>query len=340
MMSDGNNYQGLLVEVKERIRSAQYAALKAVNQELIALYWDIGQLIVDRQNTAGWGKSVVEQLAKDIQKEFPGISGFSTANLWRMRSFYLGYVDNPNLAPMVREIGWTHNLAILEKCKDDLEREFYIRMTQKFGWTKNVLIHQIDNQTYEKTLLNQTNFDITLTPEIIQQAKLAVKDEYTFDFLELGDAHSERQLEQAILSRVEPFLQEMGGMFTFVGSQYRLTIAGQEYFLDLLLYHRHLKCLIAVELKVGEFLPEYVGKMQFYLAVLDDTVRLPDENPAIGIILCKTKDRTIVEYALRESNKPIGVTTYQIVSTLPQEFQGQLPNPTQIAKLLAGIDRS
>jgi predicted nuclease of restriction endonuclease-like (RecB) superfamily len=340
MMSDGNNYQGLLVEVKQRIRSAQYTALKAVNQELIALYWDIGQLIVDRQQAAGWGKSVVEQLAKDIQAEFPGISGFSVRNLWNMRNFHLTYSQNEKLQPMVAEIGWTHNLVILEKCKDDLEREFYLRMTQRFGWTKNVLIHQIDNQTYEKTLLNQTNFDSTLTPEIIQQAKLAIKDEYTFDFLELGDAHSERQLEQAILSRVEPFLQEMGGMFTFVGSQYRLTIAGQEYFLDLLLYHRHLKCLIAVELKVGEFLPEYVGKMQFYLAVLDDTVRLPDENPAIGIILCKTKDRTIVEYALRESNKPIGVTTYQIVSTLPQEFQGQLPNPAQIAKLLAGIDRS
>lgn len=340
MMSDGNNYHGLLVEVKDRIRSAQYVALKAVNQELIALYWDIGQLIVDRQQAASWGKSVVEQLAKDIQSEFPGISGFSIRNLWNMRNFYLTYSQNEKLQPLVAEIGWTHNIVILEKCKDDLEREFYIRMTQRFGWTKNVLIHQIDNRTYEKTLLNQTNFDSTLTTEIIQQAKLAIKDEYTFDFLELGDAHSERQLEQAILSRVEPFLQEMGGMFTFVGSQYRLTIAGQEYFLDLLLYHRHLKCLIAVELKVGEFLPEYVGKMQFYLAILDDTVRLPDENPAIGIILCKTKDRTIVEYALRESNKPIGVTTYQIVSTLPQEFQGQLPNPAQIAKLLAGIDRS
>jgi predicted nuclease of restriction endonuclease-like (RecB) superfamily len=335
-----NDYSQLLVDVKQRIRSAQYAALKAVNQELIALYWDIGQLIVDRQQAAGWGKSIVEQLAKDIQSEFSGISGFSTANLWRMRSFCLAYAENPNLAPLVREIGWTHNLVIIEKCKDELEREFYIRMTRRFGWTKNVLTHQIDNQSYEKTLLNQTNFDSTITTEIIQQAKLAIKDEYTFYFLELGDAHSERQLEQAILSRVEPFLQEMGGMFTFVGSQYRLTIAGQEYFLDLLLYHRHLKCLIAVELKVGEFLPEYVGKMQFYLAVLDDTVRLHDENPAIGIILCKTKDRIIVEYALRESNKPIGVTTYQIVSTLPQEFQGQLPNPAQIAKLLAGIDRS
>jgi predicted nuclease of restriction endonuclease-like (RecB) superfamily len=338
MTIDRTNYQELLIEVKERIRSAQYAALKAVNHELIALYWDIGRLIVDRQQTAGWGKSVVEQLAQDIQSEFPGISGFSIRNLWNMRNFHLTYSQDAKLQPLVAEIGWTHNLVILEKCKDDLEREFYLRMTRKFGWTKNVLIHQIENQTYQKTLLNQTNFDRTLTTEINQQAKLAIKDEYTFDFLELGDAHSERQLEQAILSRVEPFLQEMGGMFTFVGSQYRLTVAGQEYFLDLLLYHRHLKCLIAVELKVGEFLPEYVGKMQFYLAVLDDTVRLPDENPAIGIILCKTKDRTIVEYALRESNKPIRVTTYQIVSTLPQEFQGQLPDPTQIAQLLAGIN--
>jgi predicted nuclease of restriction endonuclease-like (RecB) superfamily len=338
MTIDQTNYQELLIEVKERIRSAQYAALKAVNHELIALYWDIGRLIVDRQQTAGWGKSVVEQLAQDIQSEFPGISGFSIRNLWNMRNFHLTYSQDAKLQPLVAEIGWTHNLVILEKCKDDLEREFYLRMTRKFGWTKNVLIHQIENQTYQKTLLNQTNFDRTLTTEINQQAKLAIKDEYTFDFLELGDAHSERQLEQAILSRVEPFLQEMGGMFTFVGSQYRLTVAGQEYFLDLLLYHRHLKCLIAVELKVGEFLPEYVGKMQFYLAVLDDTVRLPDENPAIGIILCKTKDRTIVEYALRESNKPIRVTTYQIVSTLPQEFQGQLPDPTQIAQLLAGIN--
>jgi predicted nuclease of restriction endonuclease-like (RecB) superfamily len=340
MTIDRTNYQELLIEVKERIRSAQYAALKAVNHELIALYWDIGRLIVDRQQTAGWGKSIVEQLAQDIQSEFPGISGFSVRNLWNMRNFHLTYSQDAKLQPLVAEIGWTHNLVILEKCKDDLEREFYLRMTRKFGWTKNVLIHQIDDRAYQKTLLKQTNFDNTLNPEISQQAKLAIKDEYTFDFLELGDAHSERQLEQAILSRVEPFLQEMGGMFTFVGSQYRLTVAGQEYFLDLLLYHRHLKCLIAVELKVGEFLPEYVGKMQFYLAILDDTVRLPDENPAIGIILCKTKDRTIVEYALRESNKPIGVTTYQIVSTLPQEFQGQLPDPTQIAQLLAGINQS
>jgi predicted nuclease of restriction endonuclease-like (RecB) superfamily len=326
------------MEVKQRIRSAQYEALKAVNREMINLYWDIGQMIVIKQQKDNWGKSVVEQLAKDLQTEFPGISGFSAANLWRMRLFYESYANNEKLAPMVREIGWTHNLAILEKCKDDLEREFYIRMTRKFGWTKNVLIHQIENQTYAKTLLNQTNFDNTVPAEIRNQLKLAVKDEYSFDFLELADEHSERQLEQGILARVEPFLQEMGGIFAFVGSQYRLEVEDEEYFIDILLYHRRLKCLVAIELKIGKFLPEYVGKMQFYLAVLDNTVKLPDENPSIGIILCKSKQRTIVEYALKESNKPIGVGTYQVVSKLPQELKNQLPAPEQVAKLLEGFE--
>ena len=333
-----DNYRHLLMELKQRIRSAQYEALKAVNREMINLYWDIGQIIVTQQQGASWGKSVVEQLAKDLQAEFPGISGFSAANLWRMRLFYESYVNNEKLAPMVREIGWTHNLVIVEKCKDNLEREFYIRMTRKFGWTKNVLIHQIENQTYEKTLLNQTNFDKTVPAEIRNQLKLAVKDEYTFDFLELADEHSERQLEQAILARVEAFLQEMGGRFTFVGSQYRLEIGDKEFFIDLLLYHRQLKCLVAIELKTGEFLPEYVGKMQFYLAALDDLSRFPDENLSIGIILCKSKDKTIVEYALRESNKPIGIATYKLFSTLPQELKNQLPAPEQVAKLLEGVE--
>ena len=326
------------MEVQQRIRAAQYDALKAVNREMINLYWDIGKMIVTRQQNVNWGKSVVEQLAKDLQAEFPGISGFSTRNIWRMRDFYLTYHSQEILPPMVAEIGWTHNVVILEKCKDDLEREFYIKMTRKFGWTKNVLIHQIENQTYQKTLLNQTNFNKTVPTEIRNQLKLAVKDEYTFDFLELADEHGERQLEQAILTRVEPFLQEMGGLFAFIGSQYRLEVDDEEYFIDILLYHRRLKCLVAIELKIGKFLPEYVGKMQFYLSVLDNTVKLPDENPSIGIILCKSKQRTIVEYALKDSNKPIGVATYQIVSQLPQELKNQLPDPEQIAKLLEGFE--
>lgn len=331
-------YIAVLDEVKARIRSAQYTALKAVNRELIGLYWDIGKLIVERQTGKTWGKSVVARLAADLQAEFPGIQGFSAANLWRIRHFYDMYGRQEKLAPMVREIGWAHNIVIMEKCKDDLEREFYIRMTRKYGWTKAVLTHHIENRTYEKTLLSQTNFDAALPNEVRNQAKLAVKDEYTFDFLELGDEYSERQLESGLLANVEHFLREMGGAFTLIGSQYRIEVNDKEYFIDLLLFHRRLRCLVAVELKVGEFLPEYVGKMQFYLALLDDHSRMADENPSIGIILCKSKDKTVVEYALRESNKPIGVATYRIVTTLPAGLADELPTPQQIAKLLAGIE--
>jgi predicted nuclease of restriction endonuclease-like (RecB) superfamily len=191
------------------------------------------------------------------------------------------------------------------------------------------------HRTYEKTLLNQTNFDAALPEHIRNQAKLAVKDEYTFDFLELADEHSERQLEQAILAKVEPFLLEMGGMFSFIGSQFRLEIGGNEYFIDLLLFHRRLRLLVAVDLKIGEFQPEHIGKMQFYLAVLDDTVRMEGENPSIGILICKSKNKTIVEYALKESSKPIGVGTYKVVSSVPDELREDLPAPEQIARLLS-----
>lgn len=330
-------YNEFLGTIKKRIANAQYEALKAVNKELIALYWDIGKAIVERQEIEGWGKSIVEQLAKDLCIAFPGISGFSTRNLWYMRNFYFHYANNSKLQPLVAEIGWTHNLLIMEKCNDDLEREFYIRMTRKYGWTKNVLIHHIENQSYEKTLLNQTNFDKTLPESIQQQAKLAVKDEYLFDFLELQDKHSEQQLEQAILSKIDYFLREMGGLFTFVGSQYKLEVDDKEFFIDILLYHRYMRCLVAIELKIGEFKPEYVGKMQFYLRALDERVRLKDENYSIGIILCKSKNKTIVEYTLHDVAKPIGVAEYRLFNQLPKELQKQLPSPELIETLLNEI---
>lgn len=332
------DYAQLLAEVKERIRSAQYAALKAVNTELVGLYWDLGRMIVERQVGETWGKSVVEKLSTDLRREFPAVGGFSASNLWRMKAFFELYREHEKLAPLVREIAWAHNLAIMSKCKDPLEREFYLRMTRKFGWSKNVLIHQIENQSYEKSLLGQTNFDQTLTPAQRAQAKLAVKDEYTFDFLELAEEHSERELERALIARVEEFLRAMGGLFAFMGSQYRLEVDGREFFVDLLLFHRRLRCLVAIELKVGEFQPEFVGKMQFYLAALDRHVRQEDENPSIGIILCKEKSRTIVEYALHDANKPIGVATYEITRTLPKELKGQLPPPEEIAALLEGLE--
>ncbi len=330
-------YVQFLSSIKERIRKSQYEALKAVNKELIGLYWDIGKMIVERQKKYGWGKAIVENLAKDLQKEFPGIRGYSVQNLWYMRQFYMEYYEKTKLQPLVGEISWTKHLIIMAQCKDDLEREFYIRMTRKFGWTKNVLIHQIGGKTYEATMLNQTNFNKLVPERIRNQARLAVKDEYTFDFLELGEEHSERELETAVMARMDRFLREMGGTMSFVGSQYRIEVGGQEYFIDILLFHRHLRCLIALELKVGAFLPEHVGKMQFYLTALNRHVKAPGENSPIGIVVCKAKNKTVVEYALADAGKPIGVATYKMTTKLPKGLKKSLPAPQQVAKLLEEI---
>ncbi|HHT9135770.1 MAG TPA: PDDEXK nuclease domain-containing protein [Candidatus Wunengus sp. YC60] len=331
-------YKTFFKEIKERIYKAQYDALKAVNKELINLYWDIGKSIVVKQEKLGWGKAIVETLAKDLQKEFPGIQGFSSANLWRMRNFYLAYNKNEKLAPMVREISWTKNIIILEQCKDDIRREFYLRTTKKFGWTKDVLINQLEAGAFERYMANQTNFDKAVPEKYRHQAKLAVKDEYSFDFLELGEEHSEKELELALLENVRKFLIEMGGYFTFVGNQYRLEIEGQEFFIDLVLYHRQLRCLVAIELKVGAFKPEYAGKMQFYLSVLNDKTKLSDENPSIGIILCKDKNRTIVEYALKDTKKPIGVSAYRLTEKLPRELKKYLPSPEEMIERIKYLE--
>ena len=328
------DYPGFLTEIKSRIRRAQYQALRAVNKELVSLYWDLGQSIHQKQEALGWGKAVVQTLANDLQLEFPGRNGFSATNLWYMRQFYAEYRELPILQPLIGEISWAKNLLILGRCKDTLQREFYLRATARFGWTKAVLQHQIDNQSYEKYLLNQTSFDQTLTPELRNQAVLAVKDEYTFDFLDLAEEHSERELERAILQNLRRFLAEMGGAFTFFGSQYRMEVGGQEYFIDLLLFHRRLRCLVAIDLKIRAFEPEHKGKMEFYLEALDAQERMEGENPPIGIIICREKNHTVVEYALRSAARPIGVATYAIVPQLPEAYRNELPSPEQITERL------
>lgn len=329
-------YGTLLTELKTRIHTAQYAALRAVNKELIALYWDIGKLIEERQKTEGWGKAVVERLSADLRAEFGEKSGFSVQNLWYMRKFYREYKGLPNLQPLAGEIAWTKNTLILDRCQKPLQREFYLRASARFGWTRRVLEHQIDNQTYEKYLLNQTSFDNALPQAVAAQAKLAVKDHYTFDFLELSDAHEERELETALIANVQRFLTEMGPHFTFVGSQYRLTVEDNDYYIDLLLYHRSLKSLIAVELKIGEFQPEHKGKMEFYLVALNEQVKLPGENDAIGIVICKSKKKTVVEYALKTATQPIGIATYSLTPHLPAAYQHLLPSEEEIRDRLQG----
>jgi predicted nuclease of restriction endonuclease-like (RecB) superfamily len=330
-------YKVFLSEIKEKIHQAQYEAMKQVNKTLLTLYWEIGKSIVEKQKQHGWGKSIVETLSKDLQNEFPGVQGYSLANLWRIRSFYANYQGNEKLAPMVREISWSHNVAIMEKCKDDLQREFYMRMTKKYGWSKDVLIHHIEGKSYEKFLLNQTNFNKAVPEKYKHQAKLAVKDEYNFDFLEITEDHNEKELELALMKNIRKFLSEMGGDFAFIGNQYRIQVGDEDFYIDLLLYHRKLKSLVVIELKAGKFKPEYAGKMNFYLAVLDDTVKQEDENPSIGIIICKSKSKTIVEYALKKTSNPIGIASYTLTETLPKEYKNLLPSPKEIEEKLSGF---
>jgi len=298
MCKQNNEFKNFVLDIKKRILQGQYATLKSVNKELISLYWDIGKSIVLRQEENGWGKSIVKNLSEELQKEFVGMKGFSTQNLWNMRQLYLEYNENEKLQPMVGEISWTKNVVIFQKCKDNLQREFYIGMTKKFGWTKNILIHQIESKSYENFLINQTNFDKTVAEKYKDQAVLAVKDEYNFDFLELGTQHSEYELEIGLIDKIREFLSQMGSDFSFMGNQYKIEVDEEEYFIDLLLYHRRLKSLIAIELKIGKFKPEYAGKMNFYLSALNDTIKLENLLPTpqqisqkLEILLDDEKDK-------------------------------------------------
>ena len=301
------------------------------------LYWDLGQLIAERQQQNGWGKSVVENLARDLQTEFVGMSGFSSSNLWRMRTFFLEYQRDEFLAQAVREIPWGQNILILEKCKSPAERLFYVVQARQNGWSRSTLDQQIRSRAYESTVRAQHNFPATLPAAQLPAATLALKDEYTFGFLALTPEHSEYELEQALLANVRRFLIEMGGDFTFIGNQYRLELEGQEYFIDLLLFHRELQCLVAVELKITEFQPEYAGKMNFYLSLLNERVKKPHEQPSIGIIICQSKQRTVVEFALRDLNKPIGVATYTLTDTLPAELRPFFPSNEELVRRLDAV---
>jgi len=329
-------YGDFLIEIKSQIRQRQYQALRAANRELLQLYRWLGENISRRQTEQGWGKGVVETLARDLQAEFPGRNGFSAQNLWAMRQFFREYEEKPKLQTLIGEVSWAKNLLIMARCKDDLEREFYLRATARFGWTTKVLQHQLDNQSYVQYLNGQTNFDAALPDTIKAQALLAVKDHCTFDFLGLADEHSERELENALVRNLRSFLSEMGDAFTFVGNQFRLEVDSKDYFIDLLLFHRRLRCLVAIELKIGEFKPEHKGQIEFYLDTLDQQHRIEGENPPIGIVICRSKTKTVVEYALRNMARPLGIATYTVTPQLPASYRGELPSAEEIARRLEG----
>ncbi len=332
-----DDYKGLLQALKERVAQAQLAALKAVNRELVALYWDIGRTVVEKQEQYGWGEGIIDRLAGDLQSEFAGVRGFSPRNLRNMRRYYLTYKDEPNLQTVSAKLPWSHNTLIIEQCKDNKQRLYYLDIADKLHLSYRALERQVHGGEYERYLLNQTNFPQTLSPTQAEQALLAVKDDYNLDFLGLSEEHTERELEEALVHNITKVLQEMGGYFAFVGRQVRLEVNGQEYFVDLLFYHRKLRCLVAVELKAGPFQPEHAGKMQFYLSALDDQVRLEDENTSIGIIVARSKDRTVVEYTLRGESQPIGVASYNQYENLdgmPERISKYLPSPSEIVEKL------
>lgn len=329
-----NEYRAFFQEVKAQVQQARIQAAKSVNRHLIALYWSIGKSIVERQERLGWGQAVVVQLSKDLQQEFTGQEGFSARNLWKMRQLYREYRDSPNLPQLVAEIPWGQNMLILEKVKDPEEREYYLKAVADYGWTRDVLGLQIQGQAYQRRMKDKKahNFEQTLKPALAEQADKAMKSVYSLELLGIQKPVLERELERRMVNRIRDVMLEFGQGFAFIGNQHRLSAGGKVYLIDLLFYHRDLRCLIAMEIKTGEFQAEYAGKMNLYLGLLDDLERREGELPSIGIILCAEKNHVEVDYALKDLHKPIQVAEYRLTKELPPELQGKLPQPEDLAE--------
>jgi predicted nuclease of restriction endonuclease-like (RecB) superfamily len=331
-------YAELFDQLKARIETSRLRASLAVNCELVLLYWSIGRDILERQARLGWGARVIDRLAADLRRAFPEIKGFSPRNLKYMRAFAEAWPDEYVVQQAVAQIPWGHNVRLLDRVRDPTEREWYVHQTVEYGWSRNVLVHQIESKLYERQGRALTNFDRSLPAPQSELARQVLKDPYAFDFLTLGPEARERDLERGLLDHIRDFLLELGVGFAFVGSQYPLEVGGQDYYLDLLFYHLRLRAFVVVDLKIGEFEPEHAGKMGFYLQAVDDLLRHAADQPTIGIILCKTKNEVIVEYSLRSVDKPVGVSSYTLAESLPDTLKGSLPTIEQLEAELAGDD--
>lgn len=329
-------YEEFLHDLKARIRSAQIKAMLSVNRELTLLYWQIGRDILRQQQKLRWGAKVIDRLAKDLHREFPEVKGFSPRNLKYMRAFAETYPDEQFVQQVVAQVPWGHNVRILDYVKDPAEREWYIRQTIQNGWSRAVLVHQIETDLYHRQVKAEktTNFPATLPPPQSDLVQQTLKDPYIFDFITLGKEAQERELERALVEKIKDFLLELGVGFAFMGSQYHLEVGSQDFYIDLLFYQLRLRCLVAIDLKMEDFKPEFAGKMNFYLSALDEQVRHPDDQPSVGIILCKGKNKTIAEYALRDVSKPIGVADYRLTTKLPKDLAKELPAPKDLERLM------
>jgi predicted nuclease of restriction endonuclease-like (RecB) superfamily len=329
-------YDDFLRDLKQRIRAAQMGAVLVVNRELVLLYWQIGRDIIDRQDKQGWGAKIIERLSVDLRSSFPEMQGFSPRNLKYMRAFGEAWPDRSIVQAALAQITWYHNIALLEKVKSAEERLWYAQHAIQNGWSRNVLVLQIESSLYRRQGKAQTNFAQALPAPQSDLAQQILKDPYNFDFLTLAADAREKELEAGILEHIRKFLLELGLGFAFVGSQHPLEVGGEDFRIDLLFYHLKLRCYVVIDLKMGPFKPEYAGKMNFYLSAVDDLLRHRDDKPSIGLILCKSKNAIVAEYALRDTKKPIGVSGFRLTESIPAKLKASLPTVEELEEELRG----
>ena len=327
-------YNRFVKGIEERIRAAQFKVVLAANSELVMHYWEIGRDILASQRRQGWGAKVIDRLAADLQRAFPRLSGYSARNLKYMRSFAEAWPNRPCVHQLGAQIPWKHNCVLLDRLKDAKSRSFYIRKTIENGWSRSVLIHNLDTRLHKRQGQAPSNFALTLPPAESGLALELLKDPYIFRPAPLDESADERAVENALLKRLKDFLIELGSGFAFVGNQYRLEVDGEEFYLDLLFYHTRLHRYIVIDLKAGDFRPEFVGKMHFYQAAVDQLVKMPEDGPTIGLILCRGKNKTVVEYTLRNARGPVGVAEYRL---LPASVRAQLPEARQLKQVVARL---
>jgi len=342
-LTKNKDYSAWLKELKNNIRRVQIKAAVRINSELLQFYWNLGQDIVDRQKNANWGAGFLKQLSMDLSSEFPDMKGFSLTNLKYVRQWYLFYSQkiekSQQAVDQLTQIPWGHNIAIVSKCKNLDEALFYVQKTIQNSWARSVLIHQIESDLFRRAGQAITNFKATLPSPQSDLARETLKDPYNFDFLTLTEKHDEKELENALVKHVTKFLLELGAGFSYIGQQYRLEVGGDEFFIDLLFYHIKLHCYVVIELKSVKFRPEFAGKLNFYVSAVDGILKSEQDNATLGILICKSKNDTVVEYALRDIRKPIGVSEYIITKNLPDEFKSSLPSIEEIEAELNGNEK-
>ena len=334
MLINNDEYLNLVQTVKREIIQAQYKATLSVNKELILLYHGIGSLINKHKS---WGNKFIENLAADIKLSFPDAKGYSVRNLKYMAKFAATYEDEEFVQTVSAQIPWSHNIAILDKVKNEVQREWYIRKTAENGWSHSVLIHQIESGLYQRQVVAEkiSNFDNRLPVPQSELAAQTMKDPYIFDFIPFKEDMLERDIEQALVKDVTKLLLELGTGFAFLGNQYHLNVGGEDFYIDLLFYNLNLRCYVVIELKTGEFKPDYAGQLNFYLSAVDGILKTANDNPTIGLLLCKSKNSLVAEYTLKDMSKPIGVSEYRVTSDLPENLSKQLPSVEDIQKRIA-----